>query len=176
MSLKRTSKVHTSPDAISHQDLPVPSTASGEVYYGPKCTSALFDSDLGISKEVDTCIPSLVASPDLSDVPTYSSEGKETLSCIESALSHAWTVLYEHSFQCDIKLHPPDKISLNSPQLSVSSASPESPFNKVAPVQHGSSHHNLYPILDTGKKEEYLSHLGDKAIGDENTHRLWLVP
>ena len=55
----------------------------------------------------------------------------EALSHVESALSHAYAVL-EHSFTRDIKLHPPDKSHLNSPPLSVTSASPKSPFDKVA--------------------------------------------
>ena len=55
----------------------------------------------------------------------------------ESTLSHVYAVL-EHSLTRDIKLHPPDERHLNSPPLSVTSASPKSPFDKVAPVQHGS--------------------------------------
>ena len=150
LSLKRirSSKVHTSPDAISYQDSPW--------------------SGLGVSSEVETCIPSLAASLDLNDATTCSSEVKDALSCVKSALSHAYAVL-EHSLTCDIKLHPSDKSHLNSPPLSVISASPKSLFDKVAPVQHGSSTHNLCPKLYTGKKEKLLSHLGDKAIGNENT-------
>ena len=60
LSLKRTSKVHASPDALSHQELPVHSTASQNVYCGPKCTTTLSDSNLGVSNEVETCIPSPV--------------------------------------------------------------------------------------------------------------------
>ena len=60
------------------------------------------DSDLGVSDEVETCIPSPVASPDLNGVTTYSSEEvSEALSPVESALSHAYAVL-EHSLTCDI--------------------------------------------------------------------------
>ena len=153
LSLKRTSKVHASPDALGCQDLPAPSTANGNVYCGPKYTSTPSNSDLGVSDEVETCITNPVVSPDLNDVTTYSSEVKEALTCVESALSHSYAVLYEHSVQHDIKLHPPDKTHLNSPPLSVTSASPESPFDKVAPVQHVSSTHKLYPTLHTGKNE-----------------------
>ena len=173
--MKRTSKVHDSPDTISHQDSPVPSTASGDVYCGFKCTSTLSDSNLGVSYEVETCIPSPVASPNLNDVTTCSSEVGEALSHVKSALSHAYAVL-EHSLTHDIKLHPSDKIHLNSPPLSVTSASPKSPFDKVAPVQHGSSTHNLCPTLHTGKKEKYLNCSADKALGDENTHQPMVSP
>ena len=100
LSLKRTSKVHASPDAISHQDSPIPSTASDDVYCGSKCTPILADSNLGVSDEVETCIPSPVASPDLNDVTTCSSEVGEALSHVKSALSHAYAVL-EHSLTCD---------------------------------------------------------------------------
>ena len=93
LSLKRTSRVHTNPDTISHQDLSVSSTASGDVYCGPKCTSTLSDSDLGVSDEVETCIPGPVASPDLNDMTTYSSKVKEALSHVKNALSHAYAVL-----------------------------------------------------------------------------------
>ena len=165
LSLKKIGKVHTSLDAISHKDLPVHSTAGGDAYYDSKCTPTLSDSD---SDEVETCIPSPVASPDLNDVTTCSSEVSEALSHVKSALSHAYAVL-EHSLTHDIKLHPPDKIHLNSPALSVTSASPKSPFDKVAPVQHDSHTCTLRPTLYTGKKEKLLSHLGDKALGDENT-------
>ena len=41
LSLKRNSKVHTSLDAISHQDSLKASTASGDVYCGSKCTPTL---------------------------------------------------------------------------------------------------------------------------------------
>ena len=119
--MKRTSKVHDSPDTISHQDSPVPAIASEDVYYASKCTPTLSDFDLGVSNEVETCIPSPVASPDLNDVTTYSLEVSEALSHVESALSHAYAVL-EHSLTRDIKLHPPDKSHLNSPPLSVTSA------------------------------------------------------
>ena len=166
--MKRTSKVHDSPDTISHQDSPVPSTAGGDVYCGLKCTSTLSDSNLGVSHEVETCIPSPVASPNLNDVTTYSSEVGEALFRVKSAPSHAYAVL-EHSLTCDMKLHPPDKSHLNSPPLSVTSASPKSLFDKVAPVQHGSSTHNLCPTLYTDKKKKYLNCSGDKALGDENT-------
>ena len=175
LSLKRTSKVHDSPDTISHQDPAVPSTASGDVYCGFKCTPTFSDSNLGVSDEVETCIPSPVASPDLNDVTTCSSEVSEALSCVKSALSHAYAVL-EHSLTHDIKLHPPDKSHLNSPPLSVTSASPKSPFDKVTPVQHGSSTRNLCPTLYTGKKEKYLNCSGDKALGDENTCQLMISP
>ena len=167
--MKRTSKIHTSPDAISPKDLPVHSTASEDVFCGFKCTHTLSDSNLGISDEVETCIPSPVVSPDLNDVTICSSEVSEALSHVKSALSHAYAVL-EHSLTCDIKLHPPDKSHLNSPPLSVTSASTKSPFDKVAPVQHGSSTHNSCPTLNTGK-EKHLNRLVDKALGDENTHQ-----
>ena len=175
LSLKRTGKVHASPDAISHQDSPVPSTASGDVYYGYKFSPTLSDSNLGVSNEVETCIPSPTASPDLNDVTACGSKVSEALSHVESVLSHAYAVL-EHSLTCDIKLHPPDKSHLNSPSLSVTSASPKSPFDKVALVQHGSSTHNLCPALYTGKKEKHLNCLGDKALGDENTHQPMVSP
>ena len=103
LSLKKIGKVHTSPDAISHEDLPVHSTASGDAY-DSKCTPTLSDSD---SDEVETCIPSPTASPDLNDVTACSLEVSEALSQVESALSHAYAVL-EHSLTCHIKLHPPD--------------------------------------------------------------------
>ena len=166
--MKWTSKVHANPDTISHQDSPIPSTASGDVYCGSKCTPTLSDSNLGVNNEVETCIPIPVASPDLNDVTTCSSEVSEALSHVESDLSHAYVML-EHSLACDIKLHPPDKSHLNSPPLSVTSASPKSLFDKVAPVQHDSSTHNLCPTLYTGKKEKHLTCSGDKALGDENT-------
>ena len=174
LSLKRASKVPTSPD-VCHQDSPVPAIACEDVYCASKCTPTLCDSDLGVSDEVGTCIPSPVASLDLNDVTKYSSEVSEALYCVESALSHAYAVL-EHSLTHDIKLHPPDKSYFNSPPLSVTSASPKSPFDKVAPVQHGSSTHNLCPTLYTGKKEKHLSCLGDKALGDENTCQPMVSP
>ena len=151
LSLKRNSNVHTKPDAIHHKDLLVHSTPIGDVFCGYKCTPTLSDSNLGVSDEVETCIPGPVASPDLNDVATCSSEVGEALSHVKSALSHAYAV-HEHSLTCDIKLHPPNKSHLNSPPLSVTYASPKSPFDKVAPVQHGSSTHNLCPTLYTGKK------------------------
>ena len=125
---------------------------------------------MGVSDEVETCIASSVVSPDLNDVTTYSLGVSEALSHVESALSHAYAVL-EHSLTCGIKLHPPDKSHFNSPPLSVTSASPKSPFDKMAPVQCGSSTHNLCPILHTGKKEKHLNCSGNKALGDENTHQ-----
>ena len=73
LSLKRASKVPNSPD-VCHQDSPVPAIASEDVYHTSKCTPTLSDSDLGVSNKVETCIPSPVASPDLNDVTTYSSE------------------------------------------------------------------------------------------------------
>ena len=127
LSLKRTNKVHTSPDS------PVLSTASEDVYCGSKCTHTLSDPNLGVCNEVGTCIPSPVASPDLNDVTTCSSEVSEALSHVESALSLAYAVL-EHSLTHDLKLHPPHNSNLNSPPLLVTSASPKSPFDKVAPV------------------------------------------
>ena len=175
LSLNRTSKVHASPDVISHQDSPIPSTASGDVNCSSKCAPTLSDSNLGVNDEVKTCSPSSVVSPDLNDVITCSSEVSEALSHVESVLSHAYAVL-EHSITCDIKLHPPDESHLNSPPLSVTSASPESPFAKVAPVRHGSSTQNLCPTLYTGKKEEHLSPSGDKALGDENTQQPVVSP
>ena len=174
LSLKRASKVPNSPD-VCHQDSPLPAIASEDVYHASKCTPTLSDSDLGVSNEVGTCIPSPVASLDLNDVTTYSSEVSEALSHVKSALSHAYAVL-EHSLTRDIKLHPPDKSHFNSPPLSVTSASPKSPFDKVAPVQCGSSTHNLCPTLYTGKKEKHLNCSGDKALGDENTHQPMVSP
>ena len=174
LSLKRASKVPSNPD-VCHQDSPVPAIASEDVYHASTCTPTLSDSDLGVSNEVKTCIPSPVASPDLNDVTAYSSEVSKALSHVESALSHAYAVL-EHSLTCDIKLHPPDKSHFNSPPLSVTSASPKSPFDKVAPVQCGSSTHNLCPTLYTGKKEKHLNCSGDKALGDENTHQPMVSP
>ena len=100
--MKRASKVPNSPD-VCHQDSPVPAIASEDVYHASKCTSTLSDSDLGVSDEVETCIPSPVASPDLNDVTTCSSEVSEGLSYVESALSHAYAVL-EHSLTCDTKV------------------------------------------------------------------------
>ena len=161
-----------SPD-VYHQDSPLPAFASEDVYHASKCTPTLSDSNLGVSDEVETCIPSPVALPDLND--TYSSGVGEALSHVESALSHAYAVL-EHSLTCDIKLHPPDKSHFNSPPLSVTSASPKSPFDKVAPIQCGSSTHNLCPTLYTGKKEKHLNCSGDKALGDENTHQPMVSP
>ena len=172
LSLKRASKVPNSPD-VCHQDSPVPAIASEDVYHASTCTPTLSDSDLGVSDEVETCIPSPKASPDLND--TYSSGVGEALSHIESALSHAYAVL-EHSLTCDIKLHPPDKSHFNNPPLSVTSASPKSPFDKAVPVQCGSSTHNLCPTLYTGKKDKHLNCSGDKALGDENTHQPMVSP
>ena len=40
----------------------------------------------------------------------------------------------------------------------------------MAPVQHGSSTHNLCPTLYTGKKEKHFNHLGHKTLGDEKTY------
>ena len=174
LSLKRASKVPNSPD-VCHQDSPVPAIASEDVYHASKCTPTLSDSDLGVSDEVETCITSPLASLDLNDVTTYSSEVSEALSHVKSALSHAYAVL-EHSLTCDIKLHSPDKSPFNSPPLSVTSASPKSPFDKVAPVQCGSSTHNLCPTLYSGKKEKHLNCSGDKALGDENTHQPMVSP
>ena len=172
LSLKRASKVSNSPD-VFHQDSPVPAIASEDVYHASMCTPTLSDSDLGVSYEVETCIPSPVASPDLNG--TYSSGVGEALSRVKSALSHAYAVL-EHFLTRDIKLHPPDKSHFNSSPLSVTSASPKSPFDKVAPVQCGSSTHNLCPTLYTGKKEKHLNCSGDKALGDENTHQPMVSP
>ena len=172
LSLKRASKVPNSPD-VCHQDSPVPAIASEDVYHASTCTPTLSDS--GVSNEVKTCIPSPVTSPDLNDVTTYSSEVSKALSHVESALSHAYAVL-EHSLTRDIKLHPPDKSHFSSPPLSVTSASPKSPFDKVVPVQCGSSTHNLCPTLYTGKKEKHLNCSGDKALGDENTHQPMVSP
>ena len=132
-------------------DSPVPSTDSGDVYCGSKCTPTLSDSNLGVSNEVETCIPSPL---DLNDITTCGSPEGDALSCVESALSHVYDVLYEHSIQHDIKLHPPDNISVNSPHLSVSSVPPKGPFNKVAPVQHVNSPLNLCSIQNTGKKRD----------------------
>ena len=140
LSLKRTSEVHTSPDTISHKDLPVHSTASGDVYCGPKYAPTLSDSKLGVSNEVETGIPSPVVLQDLNDVTTCSSEVSEALFHVKRTLSHSCAV-FEHSLTCDKKLHPPDKSHLNSPFLSVTSASSKSPFDKVSPVQHGSTVH-----------------------------------
>ena len=95
LSLKRTSNVHTSADAISHKDSPVHS--SGDVYCGPKHAPTLSDSNLGVSNEVETGIPSPVVLPDLNDITTGWSEVREALSWVESVLSHACDVLYEHS-------------------------------------------------------------------------------
>ena len=150
-----------SPD-VCHQDSPIPAIASEDVYHASKCTPTLSDSDLDVSNEVETCISSPVASPDLNDVTTYSSEVSEALSRVKSALFHAYAVP-EHCLTCDKKLDPPDKSHLNSPPLSVTSASPKSPFDRVAPAQHGSSTQNLCPTLYTGKKEKHLNCLGDKA-------------
>ena len=111
---------------------------------------------------------------DLNDVTTGSSEVREALSHVKSALSHAYAVL-AHSLTRDIKLHPPDKSHLNSPPLSVHSASPKSLFDKVAPVQCGSSTHKLCPTLYTGK-EKHLNCLGDKALTDENTCQPMVSP
>ena len=55
--------------------------------------------------------------------------------------------MLEHSLTRDIKLHPPDKSHFNSPPLSVTSASPKSPFDKVAPVQCGSSTQVTRPLV-----------------------------
>ena len=174
LSLKRASKVPNSPD-VCHQDSPVPAIASEDVYHASKCTPTLSDSDLGVSDEVETCIPSPVASLDLNDVTTYSSEVSEALSHVVSALSHAYAVL-EHSLTCDIKLHCPDKSHFNSSPLSVTSASLKSPFDEVAPDQCGSSTHNLCPTLYTGKKEKHLNCSDDKALGDEKTHQPMVSP
>ena len=46
----------------------------------------------------------------------------------------------------------------------------------MAPVQCGSSTHNLCPTLYTGKKEKHLNCSGDKALGDENTHQPMVSP
>ena len=92
LSLKRNSKVPTSPDAISHQDSPVPSTTSGDVYCGPKGTPTLSDSNIGVSDEVETCIPSHVVSPDLNEVTSHSSKVREALSHVKCALSHAYAL------------------------------------------------------------------------------------
>ena len=106
---------------------------------------------------------------DLNNVTAGISEVREALSHVESALSHAYDLLYEHSIQHDIKFHPPDKISPSSRHLLVHSASPKSPFDKVAPVQHGGRSHTLCPTPYSDKKKKHLSPSGDKALGDENT-------
>ena len=152
--MKWTSEVHANPETINHQDSPVPSTANGDVYCCSKCTPTLYDFHLGVSNEVETCIPSPL---DFNVITTWGSAVREALSHVELALSHAYTVLYEHSIQHDIKLHPHDKLSLNCPQLSVSSASPKCPFDKVALVQPGSSPPNLCAALYSDKKEAHLS-------------------
>ena len=166
LSLKRACKVHTSPDAISHYDSPLYSTVSGDVHCGNKCTPIPSHPEVGDSNEVETCIPGPVASLDLNDVTTCSSE-------VSEALSHVEYAVLEHSLTCGIKLHSPDKSHLNSPPLSITSASPKSLFDKVVPAQCGSSTHNLCPTLYTGKKKK---HLNCSGLGDENTHQPMVCP
>ena len=67
-----------------------------------------------------------------------------------------------------MKSHPPYKVELDSPHLSVSSVLSKGPFtvDKVAQVQSMNCPHNLCPMLYTDKKE-CLVKLGNKAIDDE---------
>ena len=79
LSLKRTSEVYTSPDAIIHQDLLVYSTASGNVHCGSKCTSVHHDLEISISDEDETCIPSPTVLLDQRDIT--SSMATEVAQC-----------------------------------------------------------------------------------------------
>ena len=81
--LKRASKV---PD-VCHQDSPVPAIASEDVYHASKCTPTLSGSDLGVSNEVETCITSPVASPDLNDVTTIVQKLVKLYPCQECPVS-----------------------------------------------------------------------------------------
>ena len=95
-----------------------------------------------------------------------------------SSLTPAYGVGYKHPLQYDVKSHPPDKVELDSPHLSVSSVLPKGPFSvdKAAQVQSMNSPHNLCPRLYTDENQEYLLHVGDKAIGNESTHQPMVSP
>ena len=126
-------------------------------------------SDLGVSNEVDTCIPSPVTSLGLNDVTTCISEVWEAVSCVDSALSHAYSI------QHDIKLHPPDKINLNSPQLLVlpqlKAPSIKWPqFSMEAVLVHYVQHCTL-------AKRRNICHLGvTRPLVMRTLFNLWLVP
>ena len=64
LSLKGTSEAHTSPDAISYQDCPVHSTASGDVH----CGSIPHDFEISVSDEDETCTPGPTALLDQRDI------------------------------------------------------------------------------------------------------------
>ena len=140
LSLKRTSEVYTSPDAIIHQDSPVHSTASGDVHCGFKCTSVHHDLKISVSDEDEICIPSPASLLDLKNIPS-SLTIKAAVYCFESSLAHASGMGYKHSTQHGIKSPPPDKVGLNSPPSSVCTVSPKGPLSvdKLAKVKSMSS-------------------------------------
>ena len=76
------------------------------------------------------------------------------------------------------KSHPPDEIGVNSPYSSVHTVTPKGPLSadKLARVKSMNSPHNLCPRLYTDENQEYLSHIGDKAIGNESTHQPMVSP
>ena len=176
-SLKRTGEAHTSPDAIIHHDSLVHPTASVDVHCGSKCTSVHHDLEISVSDEDGTNIPSPAALPDQRDIT--SSLATEVAEChFHSAQTSASGMGYRHSTQHDIKSHPPDEVSLDSPHSSVCTISPKDPLSvdKLVRVQSLSSPHNLCPTLYTDEKVEGLSPIGDKAIGNESTHQPMLSP
>ena len=158
--LKRTSKAHTSPDAIIHQDSPVHSTASEDVHCGSKCTSEHHDLEISVSDKDETCIASPAALLDQRDV-----------GCFDSYPADAPGVGYKHSTQYDIKSSPPDEVGLNSPPLSVCTISPQGPLSvdKLARVKSMSSPHNLCIRLDADEEEKCL-------LGEESVHEYMAVP
>ena len=177
LSLKRTSEVYTSPDAIIHQDSPVHSTASGDVHCGSKCTSVHHDLEISVSDEDDICIPSPTLQLDLKDIPS-SLTTKAAVCCFDSSLTHASGMDYKHSTQHDIKSPPPDDIGLNSPLSSVCTVSPKGPLSvdKPARVKSMSSPHNLCIRLDADEKGECLPCMGDRLLGEESVHEYMAVP
>ena len=177
LSLKRTSEVYTSPDAIIHQDSPVHSTASGDVHCGSKCTSVHHDREISVSDEDEICIPSHTSLPDLKDTPS-SLTTKAAVCCFDSSLAHASGMGYKHSTQHDIKSPPPDEVGLNSPLSSVCTVSPKGPLSvdKLARVKSMSSPHNLCIRLDADEKEECLLCMGDRLLGEESVHEYMAVP
>ena len=171
LSLKRTSEVYTSPDAIIHQDSPVHSTASGDVHCGSKCTSVHHDLEISVSDEDEICIPSPALLLDLKDIPS-SLTTKAAVCCFDSSLAHAPRMCYKHSTQHHINSPPPDELGLNSPPSSVCTVSAKGPLSvdKLARVKSMSSPHNLCIRLDADEEEECLLCMGDRLLGEESVH------
>ena len=165
LSLKRTSELYTSPDAIIHQDSPVHSTASGDVHCGSKCTSVHHDLEISVSDEDEICIPSPTSLLDLKGIPS-SLTIKAAVCCFDSSLAHASGMGYKHYNQHDIKSPPPG--GLNSPLSLVCTVPPKGPLSvdKLARAKSMSSPHDLCIRLDADEKEKSLLCMGDRLLGE----------